>query len=103
MDRTADAVPTTCDRCGQAIHPGRGDCVAVGIVAVADPWPPIITEDELTADVGREIQLLIDRLSRRTERALEDDVVRRVAFTLCRACFSVWIADPLDRGTDEAG
>ncbi len=37
-----------CDRCSKEVHPGRGDYYLVRIDAVADPQPPIITEEDLT-------------------------------------------------------
>ena len=34
-------------RCSKEVHPGRGDYYLVRIDAVADPQPPIITQEDL--------------------------------------------------------
>jgi hypothetical protein len=79
------------------VYPGRGDHYAVSIVAVADPAPPVITEQDLERDVAREIRRLIKRLSGRSERSLQEEVVRHVVLRLCLPCYARWIADPAGR------
>ena len=50
-----------CKRCSKEVHPGRGDYYLVRIDAVADPQPPIITQEDLDQDIGAEIERLIRR------------------------------------------
>ena len=47
-----------CKRCSKEVHPGRGDYYLVQIEAVADPQPPIITQEDLDQDVGADIERL---------------------------------------------
>ncbi len=47
-----------CKRCSKEVHPGRGDYYLVRIEAVADPQPPIITQEDLDQDVGADIERL---------------------------------------------
>jgi hypothetical protein len=37
----------TCRRCGRELHPGRGELYVVSVLAVADPYPPIFTEEDI--------------------------------------------------------
>ncbi|MGO9468364.1 MAG: hypothetical protein ACLQIB_02500 [Isosphaeraceae bacterium] len=83
-----------CRRCGRALHPGRGDLYVVSILAVADPSPPIFTEDDLAGDIGAEILRLTAQLSRIDAEQAQDQVYRRVVFHLCQSCYREWIEDP---------
>jgi hypothetical protein len=76
------------------VHPGRGDCYLVRIDAVADPEPPVITQEDLDLDAGAEIEQLIRRTRGMSERELEHQVFRRKAIYLCVPCFNRWIEDP---------
>ena len=50
-----------CHRCGAVLRPGSGDFYVVKIEAVADPWPPEITREQLEqCDPSSEIARLID-------------------------------------------
>jgi hypothetical protein len=84
-----------CDCCGREVHAGRGDYYAVSIVAVADPMPPVVTEEERAADVSREIRRLVERLAGRGEESLVDEVVREVLLRLCVGCYREWMAEAL--------
>ena len=42
-----------CKRCSKEVHPGRGDYYLVRIEAVADPQPPVITQEDLDQGVIR--------------------------------------------------
>jgi hypothetical protein len=83
-----------CKRCSKEVHPGRGDYYLVRIDAVADPEPPVITEEDLDLDVGAEIERLIRRMEGLGEKELERQVYRRKAIYLCVRCFNPWIEDP---------
>ena len=91
-----DAEPPrpACRRCGRELQPGRGDLYVVSILAVADPWPPVFTEDDLAVDVGREILRLTARMTRLDAQQAQDQVYRRLVFHLCTSCYQEWIEDP---------
>ncbi len=84
-----------CKRCSKEVHPGRGDCYLVRIDAVADPQPPIITQEDLDQDVGAEIERLIRRMKGMSEQQLEHQVFRKKVIYLCVPCFNRWIENPL--------
>jgi hypothetical protein len=85
----------TCRRCQQEVHPGRGDYYLVRIDAIADPEPPVITEEDLDLDVGAEIDRLIRRMEGLSDRQLEHQVRRQKAIYLCVPCFNRWIENPV--------
>ena len=80
-----------CRRCSKEVHPGRGDYYLVRIDAVADPEPPVITEEDFDLDVGAEIERLIRVMKSMREQQLERQVFRRKAIYLCVPCFNRWI------------
>ena len=84
-----------CHRCSMEVHPGRGDYYLVRIDAVADPQPPIITQEDLDQDVGAEIERLIRRMKSMSEQQLEHQVFRQKAIYLCVRCFNGWIENPV--------
>ncbi len=84
-----------CKRCSREIHPGRGDYYLVRIDAVADPQPPIITQEDLDQDVAAEIERLIQRIRRMSEQQLERQVYRKKVNYLCVSCFNRWIENPV--------
>src|SRR3982751_5109870 len=73
----------TCRRCHREVYPGRGDYYLVRIDAVADPEPPVFTEEDLDQDVGAEIERLIRRMKGLGEEQLERQVHRQKAIYLC--------------------
>jgi hypothetical protein len=83
-----------CRRCGRELVPGRGELYVVSVLAVADPYPPIFTEEDLALDVGSEIRRLIKQLSGLDAREAHDQVYRRLVFTLCTPCYEGWIENP---------
>ena len=60
-----------CKCCSKEVHPGRGDYYLVRIDAVADPQPPIITQEDLDQDIGAEIERLIRRMKSMSEQQLD--------------------------------
>ncbi len=84
-----------CKRCLQEVHPGRGDYYLVRIDAVADPQPPIITQEDLDQDVGAEIDRLIRRMQSMSEQQLLRQVFRQKVIYLCVRCFNHWIEKPV--------
>jgi hypothetical protein len=90
---TAPPLPA-CRRCGRELQLGRGDLYVVSILAVADPSPPVFTEDDLALDVGTEIRRLVAQLSGLDAQQAQDQVYRRLVFPLCTSCYQSWIEDP---------
>jgi hypothetical protein len=90
----ADPPRLQCQRCGSALQPGRGELYVISILALADPYPPVFTADDLALDVGSEIRGLIVQLSRLDAQEVQDQVYRRLVFHLCSACYFHWIKEP---------
>src|SRR6476646_2046903 len=90
--------PPQCKRCAKEVHPGRGDYYLVRIDAVADPQPPIITQEDLEQDVAAEIERLVRLMKNMSEQELERQVFRHKAIYLCISCFNLWIENPVERG-----
>lgn len=90
-----------CARCSRPLAAGRGDHYLVGILAVADPSPPVVTEEDLARDLSREIRIVLDRLRETGEDEALDQVFRRKVFRLCNACYKGWIESPT--GADPRG
>lgn len=84
----------SCRRCGRSLISGRGELYVVSVLAVADPYPPVFTEDDLALDVGGEIRRLIKTLSGVDAWEAHDQVYRRLVFPLCTACYERWIEEP---------
>jgi hypothetical protein len=84
----------TCRKCGRDVHPGRGNSHVVSILAVADPSPPVFTEDDLALDVEQEVQQLLTLLRSLDAQAAQDQLYRRIVFHLCDSCYHEWIANP---------
>ena len=84
-----------CKRCSKEVHPGRGEYYLGRIDAVADPQPPIITEEDLDQDLGAEIERLIRLMKGLSEQQLELQVYRHKAIYLCIRCFNRWIENPV--------
>jgi hypothetical protein len=87
-----------CKKCGRELHPGRGDLYVISVLAVADPSPPVFTEEDLASDAGREILRLTALLKDLDAQAAQDQVYRRVIFHLCIQCYHRWIEDPTVSG-----
>jgi hypothetical protein len=84
-----------CQCCSKEVHPGLGDYYLVRIDAVADPQPPLITQEDLDQDVAAEIERLIVRIKGLSEQELERQVFRQKAIYLCVPCFNRWIENPV--------
>ena len=85
----------SCARCGAVLTPGRGEHYVVKIIAIADPAPPVITEQDLERDIGREIRRLLDELKGIPEPQLMDEVYQAKLLYLCTPCYRDWITDPV--------
>ncbi len=86
--------PLTCLRCGAALRPGSGDLYRVTVEAVADPYPPDFTADDLAGDPRRKIERLLEQLEGLSEQEALDQVYRRRTFHLCVPCYLRWIEAP---------
>jgi hypothetical protein len=89
-----ERTPLLCHRCGCDLAPGRGNFYVVRIEAWADPTPPNITSDDLAADIGAEIDKLLEQMRNMSERELMDQVHRRLTIHLCGTCYKTWIENP---------
>ncbi len=94
MAQSCEPDPLFCDHCGQVVHPGRGDHYLVRIEAVADPAPPIFTQEDLAIDFDQGFKRLIEQTRKLTARQVLNQVYRKVVLTLCVACYSSWIENP---------
>jgi hypothetical protein len=88
-------VPLSCAKCGADLTPGKGDFYLVRIEAVADPFPPCFSEEDLARDPKAEIARLIEQMKGLSERELLDQVYRRLVVYLCGPCYRAWIEDPI--------
>ncbi len=90
-----DPAPLVCSRCGALLRSGRGEYYLVRIEAIADPSPPEITEEGFDVDSRAEIGRLLASMENLSEQEAMDQVYRRLALTLCNACYQVWIEHPV--------
>lgn len=86
--------PLVCLRCGAALRPGSGDLYRITVEAVADPYPPDFTADDLAGDSRRKIERLLAQLEGLTEQEALDQVYRRRTFHLCVPCYLRWMEAP---------
>jgi len=86
-----------CHRCGRQLALGKGDFYVVRIEAFADRSPPDIDAVDPEADVGEEIDRLIEQMRGMSERELMDQVHRRMTIHLCGSCYGTWIENPACR------
>jgi hypothetical protein len=89
-----------CKLCSKEVHPGRGDYYLVRIDAVADPEPPVFTQEDIDQDVSAEIDRLIRTIKGMSEQQLERQVFRQKAIHLCITCFNRWIENPTGRSKE---
>ena len=89
-----DHVPLSFARCETELKPGEGDFYVVKIEAVADPTPPIFSEEDLQKDIQQEIERLFAEMQHLSEQELLDQVYRRLFLHLCGPCYRRWIEDP---------
>ncbi len=88
------ALPEFCLRCSAPIRPGRGEHYEVLVVAVADPHPPVLTEEDLQQDLDQQWRELLSQVEHLSAQEAQNQVYRRVQFPLCQRCFRQWIEDP---------
>ena len=88
-------LPLLCHRCGAVLTPGRGDFYVVRIEALADPTPPDISAEELSAeDFNERFSKLLEEMRGMSEQELLDQVYRRLTIHLCGGCYRGWIENP---------
>ena len=87
--------PLACARCSTELKPGQGNLYVVRIIAVADPFPLVLTDDDLARDTEREIQDLLAKIRGTSEHDLMDQVYRSKVFSLCGPCYHRWIENPI--------
>lgn len=89
-----ESISLFCHRCGAVLTPGEGNFYVVRILAVADPTPPTLSEEDLAADIDREIEQILEEIGRMGQQELTDQVFRRLTIHLCAPCYRVWIENP---------
>ena len=94
MATSFDQTSLRCSRCARPVHPGRGDHYLVRIEAVADPAPPVFTEEDLAIDFETRVRAAGRSDANLTAQQAMDQVHRRVDLTLCVPCYRDWIEDP---------
>lgn len=82
-----------CARCSAALQPGKGNFYLINIEAIADPSPPVVTADDLSADIRQQIEQLLNQLKGITAQEALDQVYRRLTVYLCLQCCRRWLAD----------
>jgi hypothetical protein len=63
-------------------------------VAVADPAPPVFTDDDLAIDFDEEFKRLAEVTSHLSAQEAIDQVYRRLVLALCIPCYARWIENP---------
>ncbi len=91
---TDEELPLLCARCLAELTPGEGSFFVVTIEAVADPTPPVFSDEDLARDTAQELRDLVEQLADYSERELMDQVHRRMVLHLCNGCFRIWIEHP---------
>jgi hypothetical protein len=89
-----DCGPLSCARCLAELQRGAGNCYRITIEAVADPFPPTISAEELEADLRQQIEQLLARMQTLSEQEALEQVYRRLTLYLCAACYRQWIKNP---------
>ncbi len=89
----ASGTPLFCARCAAELQPGTGTFYQVTIEAVADPSPPVAT-DESADELRRRIEETIAQLAGTSAQEALDQVYRRLVLHLCGPCYRVWIENP---------
>ena len=87
--------PLSCARCSAKLTPGKDNFYVVRIEALADPSPPVFSEDDLMQDHKAEIERLIDQMREFSERELLDQIYRQLILYLCGSCYRQWIEEPV--------
>jgi hypothetical protein len=87
-------IPIWCERCGIELKPGSGNFYLINIEALADPTPPVFSEDDLCRDSNAEISRLLQEMRDLSPQEALDQVYRRMVIYLCTQCYRQWIENP---------
>jgi hypothetical protein len=90
----AEESPLFCHRCGNELHPGKGDFYVVRIEAFADPSPPELEPEEVFGSSREKMKQLVEQMEGMSEQELMDQVYRRMTIFLCGPCYRRWIDNP---------
>ena len=89
--------PLRCARCSAELQPGGGDLYLVNIEAIADPYPPVFSDEDLRRDPREQIERILGELRHLSAEEAMNQVYRRTAILLCGRCYRAWIEDPAGR------
>ena len=92
--------PPRCARCSAELQPGGGDLYLVNIEAIADPYPPVFSDEDLRRDPREEIERILGDLRHLSAEEAMNQVYRRTAILLCGRCYRAWIEDPTGRSNE---
>jgi hypothetical protein len=94
QEQPADLITLFCARCMAELEPGIGSFYRVTIEAVADPTPPTIPAEELSTDIRKRIEHLLQQMQDLSAQEATDQVYRRLILYLCGSCYRTWIENP---------
>jgi hypothetical protein len=69
----------------------------VNIEAIADPYPPVFSEEDLRRDPREEIARLVEQLQGLSAEEAMNQVYRQTTLFLCCRCYRDWIEAPAGR------
>jgi len=90
----SEPTPLFCDRCTTQLMPGAGNFYRVLIEAVADPTPPVISTEDMEADLGDQIKEVLKSLQGLSAQEAMGQIHRRLTIYLCMPCYREWIEHP---------
>jgi hypothetical protein len=94
METETNSVTLQCARCAALLRPGSGDFWEVRIDAVADPWPPEFTADDLRRDLRQQWLETIQQLQALSAEEAMEQIYRQQTIHLCNRCFAAWFSAP---------
>lgn len=87
-----------CRRCNTVLSPGSGNLYEISLKAICDPYPPVLTDDDLIT-IRAKIVSLIRALEKSPAVDISEEVSMVRQFQLCNRCFR-GLSDYID-GTDQ--
>lgn len=72
----------------------------MNIEAIADPYPPVFSDEDLRRDPRKEIERILAELRHLSAEEAMNQVYRRTAILLCGRCYRAWIEDPAGRSNE---
>ncbi len=70
----------------------------MNIEAIADPYPPVFSDEDRRRDPRKEIDRILAELRHLSAEEAMNQVYRRSAIFLCGRCYRAWIENPTGDG-----